>query len=438
MEGRQTMVIKPNPSPPHVVIIGAGFGGLRAARALSATPVQATILDRNNYHLFQPLLYQVATAGLSPDEIAYPVRAIFQNQKNVDFRLGTVERVDFANRQIMTSQGSVPFDYLVLAVGSDNNFFGLADVAANSLPLKTASDALQIRDHVLRQFELASQEPDLAKRRALLTFVVVGGGPTGVESSGALAELFSRVLRKDFPRLDFSEVRIILLEAADRLLGMMPADQGRYAAQTLERLHVDVRCNSVVIGYDGENLQLKDGEVIPTRALIWAAGVRANPLLDALGLPQDRSGRIVVNATLQVPDHPEVFVIGDAASFPGPDGKPLPMVAPVAIQQAETAAQNILRLVEGKTPQVFRYHDPGILATIGRNHAVASIQKLKFRGFLAWIIWLFVHILQLMGFRNRLAVLLDWAWQYIFYDRALRWIEQPTARPDPHAASAVR
>jgi NADH dehydrogenase len=389
-----------------------------------------TLVDKNNYHLFQPLLYQVASAGLSPDEIARPVRAIIENEGNADFHFGEVTSIDFTAKQVQTALGAVPYDYLVLAVGSDNNFFGMQDVAENSLTLKSIPDALSIRNQLLRQFELASLETDPAIRRRLLTFVIVGGGPTGIESAGALSELFLNVLKKDYPRLDFSEVRIILLEASDRLLSMMPVEQGEYAGKILRKHNVDVRCGAVVSDYDGETVTLKNGETIETGALIWAAGVRANPMLDRLGLKQDRSGRVIVNSTLQVPDHPEIFVIGDAASFPGPDGKPLPMVAPVAIQQAKIVVDNIMKLVQGQPLNAFEYHDPGILATIGRHHAVAYISGIKFRGYLAWLVWLVVHIMQLIGFRNRVVVLVDWAWQYIFYDRALRLIEQPLALKD--------
>jgi NADH:ubiquinone reductase (H+-translocating) len=414
---------------PHVVIIGAGFGGLRAARSLKGQPVRVTIVDSNNYHLFQPLLYQVATAGLSSDEIARPVRAILRGQANADFLLAEVQRIDLANRTLATSAGPLSYDYLIVAAGGANNFFGIRSMERNALPLKSIRDAEAVRNHVLRQFELASREPDPAKRRAMLTFVIIGGGPTGVECAGALAELFKTVLRKDYPRLNFDEISVILLEGTNRLLLMMPEHQSAYAARELAKRGVDVRFNTLAQNYDGETVLLKTGETIPARTVIWAAGVRANPLLASLGVELDRSGRAVIAPTLQVPSHPDVFVIGDAAALPGPDGKPLPMIAPVAIQQAGLVSANLMRQIHSQALKPFVYHDPGILATIGRSHAVANIQGISLKGILAWWVWLVVHIMQLIGFRNRMVVLVDWAWQYIFYDRALRLIEEPLGEP---------
>lgn len=410
---------------PHVVVIGAGFGGLRAALAFRNKPVQVTLVDRNNYHLFQPLLYQVATSTLAPNEIAYPVRATLRQAKNLHFHLGEVQAVDLPGRQIQTSEGSLPYDYLILAVGGETNFFGNHALAKKSFGLKDLEEATNIRNHLLRQFEAAVLEQDPQKRRAMLTFVVVGGGPTGVESSGAISELIRTVLHKDYPTLNMEDMRVLLLEASTGLLLHMPKELGENTLKVLRRKHVEVQLGAAVASYDGNSVLLKDGTEIPARTLIWAAGVRAARLLDSLGLEQDRLGRVVVEPSLNVPGRPEVFVIGDAAALEGVDGKPLPMVAPVAMQQAQVAADNILALIDGKPLACFKYRDPGIMATIGRNQAVAWIGPWKMHGFLAWLMWLGVHIFQLIGFRNRLAVLMDWAWSYLFYERAARLI-------DPH------
>jgi NADH dehydrogenase len=404
-----------------VVVVGAGFGGLRAARALRDAPVHATIVDRHNYHLFQPLLYQVATAGLSPEDIAHPVRAILRRQRNAAFRLAEVEAVDLAAKRVDTTTGPVPYDFLVLAVGGATNFLGLRSLEANALPLKDIEDAVAIRNHVLRTFELAAQEPDPDHRRALLTVVVVGGGPTGVESAGALSELVRLVLTKDFPALDVKDVRVVLLEATDRLLAGFPERLREYTGETLWRKHVEVRFGARVVAFDGERVTLQGGEVIPARTLLWAAGVRAAPLAERLHSPRGPLGRLAVRPTLQLPDYDEVFAIGDAA-FVEAAGDALPMMAPVAIQQGELAARNVLHLVRGEPLEPFRYRDPGSLATIGRTAAVARLGRFQFTGFLAWTLWLVVHIVQLIGFRNRLLVLVNWAWDYFLYDRAVRLI----------------
>src|SRR5216117_1891243 len=309
---------------PTVVIVGAGFGGLRAARALRTAPVDVVLLDRHNYHLFQPLLYQVATAGLEPEQIAKPVRAILRRQPNFEFRMVEVTGVDFATRQVATDHGPVPYDFLILALGGETNYFGMESILRHGFGLKGVVDAVAIRNHVLRCFERAMLEPDAERRRALLTFVVVGGGPTGVEMAGALSELIRLVLVKDYPRLNVKDVRILLLEATDRLLGGMPARLGEAAAETLWRKKVEVRFGAAVEDYDGERVRLKGGEVIPARTLIWAAGARAVSLTGRLGLPTGRQGRIRVEPTLQVGAHPEIYVIGDAAYLEA-DGQPLPM-----------------------------------------------------------------------------------------------------------------
>jgi NADH dehydrogenase len=406
---------------PTVAVVGAGFGGLNAARALGRAPVKVVLLDRNNYHLFQPLLYQVATAGLEPEEIARPARAILRKQRNFDFRMGEVTRVDLAARRLETSAGPIAYDYLILAPGGETNFFGLESMQRHGLGLKDIPDAIAIRNQVLTAFERAMLEPDAEQRRALLTFIVVGGGPTGVEMAGALSELIRLVLVKDYPRLNIKDVRILLLEATDKLLAALPERLREAAAKTLWRKWIEVRFSAQVADYDGKQIRLKSGEIIPAQTVIWAAGVRASPLNTTLGLPVGRQGRIAVEPTLQVPGHPEVFIIGDAA-YREQDGEPLAMVAPVAIQMGRSVARNIVRMVRQQPLEPFRYKDQGTLATIGRNAAVANVYGIKATGFIAWVMWLGIHIIQLIGFRNKLFVLINWAWDYFFYERAARLI----------------
>ena len=411
-----------NEQLPRVMIVGAGFGGLRAARALAHLPVQVTLIDRKNYHLFQPLLYQVATSGLSPNEICYPVRAVFRGQMNLEFRLAEVTAVDLAARQLQTSTGPAAYDYLILAAGGVTNPFGMQSILQHGFGLKSVDDAVAIRNHLLRLFELAAQEDDPSVRQAMLTFVVAGGGPTGVESAGAISELIRLVLARDFPLLPIQDVRVVLLEAAGQLLAGFPSALSQTAAETLWRKHVEVRFGAVVTGFDGQALTLHSGEILPCRTLIWAAGVQAAEIIRSLPTEHGKQGRAKVLPTLQLPEHPEVFVIGDGAWLESPDGTALPMVAPVAMQQADTAAHNIRQLLSGAAPTRFQYRDPGSLATIGRNQAVARLGRWQFTGFVAWVMWLLVHILQLIGFRNRLVVLINWAWDYFLYDRAVRVI----------------
>ena len=407
---------------PTVVIVGAGFGGLRAARSLGDAPVDVVLVDRHNYHLFQPLLYQVATAGLEPEQIARPVRAVLRRQRNFEFRMTEVTGLDPDGKRLVTTDGPIAYDYLILAMGGETNYFGLEGVVRHGFGLKDIPEAIRIRNHVLHAFERAMLESDAERRRAWLTFVVVGGGPTGVEMAGALSELIRLVLVKDYPRLNVKDVRVLLLEATDRLLGPMPARLREAAAETLWRKkHVEVRFGATVADYDGARVSLKSGEVIPARTLIWAAGVQAVSLTARLGLPTVRQGRVAVTPTLAVAEHPDIYVIGDAA-YLEVDGAPLPMMAPVAIQMARTAAANIRRRLAGQPPAPFDYRDPGSLATIGRNAAVAYIRGIAFTGFPAWVVWLVVHIIQLIGFRNKLFVLLNWAWDYFFYERAARLI----------------
>jgi NADH dehydrogenase len=407
---------------PHVVILGAGFGGMETARKLWGAPVRITLIDRENYHTFQPLLYQVAIAGLIPSQIAYPVRTIFRRQKNVTFQMGEVTAIDFDARYVKLDGSVIGYDYLVLAVGGQTNFFGLNSVEQNAHQVKNIPCAIETRNHMLRMFELASHEADPEKRRALLTFVVVGGGPTGVETAGALAELIRLVMTKDYPDMDLHEVRVLLLEAADHLMGAYPARLSQRTYDLLKSKGVDIRLSTRLSEYDGMHATLGDGSVLRTHTVIWTAGVRAAELVDGLGLKQAGSGRLVVEQTLQVPGRPEVFALGDAAHLVSEDGQPLPMLATVAQQEARTAAANIMRLARGQLPEPFHYKDPGLLATVGRNAAVARLWGLSFSGFIAWAIWVGLHIYRLVGFRNRLVVMVNWAWDYVFYENQARLI----------------
>lgn len=406
---------------PHIVVVGAGFGGLRAAQKLAKAKVDVTLVDRNNYHLFQPLLYQVSTACLSIDDVAYPVRATLRDQSNANFRLAIVESVDLEAKKLMTDNGEISYDYLLMAAGATTNFFGMQNLEKHAFGMKTLEESVQIRSHILRQFELAAHEKDPIKRKALLTFVVVGGGPTGVEEAGALSELIYLVMEREYHTLNFKEVRIVLVEATDKLLPMMPEKLRDTTVETLIRKHVEVRLCVQVMDYDGKELKIKGGEVIPTNTVIWAAGVRAVGLADTMQCEQDRAGRIMVNECLQVPTHPEVFVIGDMAHFMQ-DGAPLATVAPVAMQQATTAAENIIHSIEGKELEKFRFKPVGAMATIGRNEAVVSMGSYKSSGFTAWMIWLVVHIWRLIGFRNKIVVFVKWMWDYLLYDRLIRII----------------
>lgn len=408
---------------PRVVIVGAGFGGLAAARKLKDAPVEVLVLDRTNYHLFTPLLYQVATGGLEPEEIAHPVRRILRGIRNVRFRVAEVRGVDLDARVVQTDAGPQSYDYLVLAAGSATNFFGLD--ASDAKGMKDLREALALRNHILQRVEQAAWESDLERRRALLTFVVVGGGPTGVEMAGALAELLRLALPRDFPMLDFSEARVLLLEATDTILTPFRPKLRDSAARALRSKGIDVRLGARVARVEGGQVHLATGEMIETGTLVWAAGVRAADLAGGLEAPKSRAGRVTVDAALRLPDHPEVFVVGDMAGKEQ-DGQPLPMLIPVALQEGEHVAAEIRRALTGEPPAPFRYKDPGTMATIGRNAGIAQIGPLSLSGFLGWLAWLGLHLLRIIGFRNRLLVLINWVWDYLFYDRAVRLIVSPS------------
>ena len=407
---------------PHIVIVGAGFGGLTAAKRLAGAPVRVTLIDRNNYHLFQPLLYQIAIAGLIPSQIAYPLRTIFRKQKNLNIQMGEVREIDFEKKFVRYNGSVIAYDYLILAVGGQTNFFGMSAIQENGFQLKDIESAVTTRNHLLEMFEKASRTADELKRRALLTFAIVGGGPTGVETAGALAELITHVMVKDFPALDIHEARVILLEASGTVMPAYPDKLRKNTYDLLRGKRVEVQLNARLTDYNGQEITLANGTRIPTHTLIWTAGVKAADLVDSLGVQQAGSGRVRTEANLQLPRHPEVYVIGDAAYLEDEHGQPLPMLSTVAIQQGKTTADNILRAVKGGTQEPFRYRDPGLLATIGRNAAVARIWGLSFSGFVAWLIWVGLHIYRLIGFRNRLLVLINWAWDYFFYENQVRLI----------------
>ena len=412
----------------HVVIVGGGFGGLNAARSLRRAPVQITLIDRRNFHLFQPLLYQVATAALSPADIATPVRAILRDQRNATVLLGRAESVDRTARELVLSDGRIGFDYLVLAIGARHAYFGHDDWEANAPGLKTLEDALEIRRRILLAFERAERETNAERRRALLRFLVVGGGPTGVELAGAIAEISRHVLDKDFRSIDPREAEVQVLEAGPRILPAFPPSLAEKASRTLQRLGVRVRTGFPVTAVKSGYLESGDDRV-DAATILWAAGVRASPLGASFGVPVDPAGRVLVEPDLSIPGDPRIFVIGDGAVFLHQTGKPLPGVAQVAIQQGRHVARSVKADLTGRERRPFRYRDKGDLAVIGRAQAVARIGRLRLAGFPAWLVWCFVHILFLIGFRNRLLVLFEWAWAFLTDQRGARLITGPIDRP---------
>jgi NADH dehydrogenase len=400
---------------PRVVIIGGGFGGLEAAKALRKANVRVTLLDRQNHHLFQPLLYQVATAALSPADIAEPLRHILRRQENAEVILGDAQRIDVVNKKVITADGEIDYDYLIVAAGARHSYFGHDKWEKFAPGLKNLDDALEIRRRMLMAFEVAEKTDDDAVRDAAMTFVIVGAGPTGVEMAGAIAEIARVTLVKDF--------RLLLIEGASRVLPLFTPDLSESARRQLFDIGVEVRVNTIVEKLSEEGVTLKGGEKIPARTIIWAAGNAASPLGDSLGVPLDKQGRVIVKEDCSIPDHREVFVIGDMAHFaPGGGDRPLPGLSPVAMQQGRHVARQIKVLLAGGWTERFEYFDKGTMATIGRNKAVADAGFMRFTGFIAWLAWLFIHVLFLVGFRNKLLVLANWAYAYFTYGRGARLI----------------
>ena len=407
--------------PPRVVIVGGGFGGLEAAKKLACKNVRLTVIDRANYHLFQPLLYQVATAALSPADIAAPIRAILHKCNNVEVMLAEVQSVDVNTRVVHAGDLAVQYDYLILATGARHSYFGHPEWEHLAPGLKSLEDAVEIRRRILLAFEFAEKISDPAARAAAMTFVIIGGGPTGVEMAGAIAEIARHTLARDFRHIDPSSARVVLIESEPQVLAAFPEDLRTSAMKQLQDLGVEVRAGVHATDLTEAGLRVGD-EFIPCRVKIWAAGNNASFVGKSLGVPIDRVGRVIVQNDLTIPRHPEVQVIGDLANLTGKDGKPLPGVSPVAMQQGRHAARNILNIIEGRKPQRFWYFDKGNMATIGRNKAVADLHVLHLSGLPAWVAWLFVHIVFLVGFRNRVAVLFQWAWAYLTFNKGARLI----------------
>ncbi len=415
---------------PRVVIVGAGFAGLYAAKRLKRVPVDVLLIDQNNYHTFQPLLYQVATAMLEPEEIAHSIRGAFHTQKNIDFYKGTVIDVNKEDKIVQLTDGkNFSYDYLILAIGATYNDFGVEGVRENGFFLKSLTEAVNIRSHILEQFEQAAANQSLIDE-GILNFVVVGGGPTGIEMAGALYELFDRVLPKDFTKLDFSKARVILIEQVSHLLDAYSNSTRDYALRALKKRGIEVHLNTAVIAVHKDAVVLVDDREIPTRTTLWVAGVRAHPLVDVLDVELTSGYRIKVNADLSIPDNPNVFVIGDMAGALDKKGELLPQVCPVAIQEGNYVAKQIQRDLLGKPRKYFQYFDKGSMAIIGRNAGIAELSKklggLKLHGFLGWGAWLFIHIIYLIGFQNRFLVLSQWAYSYLTFDRKARLITKMT------------
>ena len=405
----------------RVVIVGAGFSGIEAARTLAHSPVEVLLLDRNNYHAFSPLFHQVATAELEPEQIAYPVRGILRKLLNVQFAIADVKQINLTNQVVEIDQALISYDFLILGPGSTSQFFGVTGAAEYTFPLKTLPQAVSLRNHILDCFEKAVHAPNAEQRQQLLTFIIVGGGPTGVEFAGALAELVYRSLAKDYPTLDFSQVRLFLFQGADSLLPSLPKRLQTYTHQRLNKLGVEVYLQTKVSQVTQEAVYLADGRIVDTKTVVWATGVQGNPLASTRELSTEPNGKVTVSSTLQVPGYPNTYVIGDLAAIQD-KGSSLPMLAPVAIQQGRAVARNITRQIKGQHPLPFRYHHKGTMAIVGRHHAVAHLGKFTFTGFLAWLLWLCVHLVAVVGVRNRLLILISWIWTYLFRDRFVRLI----------------
>jgi NADH dehydrogenase len=421
----------PVSAQPRVVIVGCGFGGLRLAKELADAPVQVVVVDRNNYHNFQPLLYQVATGALEADSIAYPVRKIFAGQKNFFFRMADVKGVSSAANTLQTSIGDIKYDYLVVATGSLTNFFGIESIEKNAMQIKSIPNALNLRSYIFQNFEQALLTTDPEHKQALLNIVVVGGGPTGVEISGSLAEMRNHVLPKDYPELDLKKMQIFLVEAGPALLGpMSKASQGD-AKRYLDELGVKVMLNTGIKRYEEGKAYYSDTEYIPTENMVWAAGVNGAALPGVAESSVTRNKRITVNQWNRVEGETNIFAIGDVANMVTEEmPKGLPMLAPVAQQQAAHLAKNLQRIMRNEAPQDFKYFDKGVMAIVSRNKAVVDIKNIHFKGFLGWLSWLFIHLILLVGFRNRVVALVDWAFSYVSSGQALRLIIRPFNKRD--------
>ena len=413
---------------PHIVIIGGGFGGLYAAKSLRKAAVELTLIDRRNHHLFQPLLYQVATAALSPGDIAYPIRAILSRQRNARVLLADAVSVDLNARRVSLRDGQIGYDYLILATGARHAYFGHEEWETEAPGLKSLEDALEIRRRILLAFERAERISDEAGRKAYMTFVVIGGGPTGVELAGAIAEISRQVLVRDFRSIDPREAKVFLVEAGSRILSTFPEPLSAAAAASLQKLGVEVLQGIPVTGIKRGEVALGERTIL-AETILWGAGVIASPLARSLGVPLDRAGRVIVQPDLSIPGHPEAFVIGDMAVFTHQTGHPLPGTCPVAIQQGRHVAMNIRRRLNGQSIEPFRYVNRGNLATIGRAHAVADLGRIRLSGLPAWLAWLFVHVFFLIGFRNRFIVIFEWAWAYFTYQRGARLITGDLDKP---------
>ncbi len=407
---------------PQVVVIGGGFAGMEATKALRGEEVDVTLIDRSNHHLFQPLLYQVATAGLTPANIARPLREIFAKQANAEVLLSEVRRIDVEKKQVITEDLVVPYDFLILACGARHSYFGRDDWEKFAPGLKNLADAVEIRKRLLLAFEIAEKAVEQSERDAAMTFIIVGGGPTGVEMAGAISEIARHTMTKDFRRINSSKAKVIIIEGAPHILGAYPSDLADNGKRQLESIGVEVHEGVHVTNVTAGGVEIKGGQFIPARTVIWAAGNQASPLGKTLGVPTDKAGRVVVNEDLTIPGHPEVQVIGDMANFSHQTGKPLPGVSPPAMQEGRHAARSILETLAGGKPMPFHYWDKGSMATIGRNKAVADLNFIHFGGFLAWIMWAGVHVFYLVGFRSRFVVMTEWAWNYFSFYRASRLI----------------
>jgi len=412
----------------RVVIIGGGFAGLKLAKSLKKSDFQIVLIDKNNYHQFQPLFYQVATAGLEPSAISFPLRKAFQNQKHIHFRIASLEKVEAEQDQIITDIGTLQYDYLVLALGADTNYFGNKNIQQHAIPMKSLSEAINLRNVILTNFEKALNETDTAKVESLLNFVIVGGGPTGTELAGALAEMKKYILPKDYPELDFSQMNIHLLEAAGKVLNGYSEVSSTKGKAYLEKLGVLVQTDTFVKDYDGKQVQLANGETLATDTLIWAAGVKGN-LVNGLGADTlGKGGRLQVDNYNLVINQSNIYAVGDLALMNTQQYEQgHPQVAQVAIQQAGLLAKNLIRQEKGKAMKGFKYLDKGSLATVGRNLAVADLPFFSFQGFAAWVLWLFVHLMAILGVKNRLFVFINWAWSYFTYDQSLRLLINPKA-----------